>query len=145
MMAQNISVTLSGITSAQLAAIENLLSEEANPPKKTKKAQPEPTVSEDEDEDFGKKAMTEEDLDEDESDDEDEEEEEDDEPSVSFSDVRAALNKYGEKHPDQARAILSGFNIKNTKELAAKQNEKYWEPVYRKVMAKIKATKKSKK
>jgi hypothetical protein len=73
-----------------------------------------------------------------------EESDEDDEPAISFQDVRAALNKYGEKHPDQARAILSTFNIKSPKELSAKHNEKYWEPVYRKVMAKIKAAKKRK-
>jgi hypothetical protein len=84
-----------------------------------------------------------------ETDDEEDEEgsegdDEADEPSVSFQDVRAALNKYGEKHPDQARAILSTFNIKSPKELSAKHNEKYWEPVYRKVMAKIKAAKKRK-
>jgi TATA-binding protein-associated factor Taf7 len=88
---------------------------------------------------------TEEDNDEDsEEESEGDDEADETEPSVSFQEVRAALNKYGEKHPDQARAILSTFNIKSPKELAAKQNEKYWEPVYRKVMAKIKAAKKRK-
>jgi hypothetical protein len=109
--------------------------EDEAPAKKTKskKSTKDTDADESEDED--------EDTDSDESEDESDE---DDEPSVSFQDVRAALNKYGEKHPDQARAILSTFNIKSPKELAAKHNEKYWEPVYRKVMAKIKAAKKKK-
>lgn len=84
-------------------------------------------------------------ADEPEEDNEDDEgDSEDDEPSVTFQEVRAALNKYGEKHPDQAQAILLSFGIKSPKELSAVKNEEHWEGIYRKVMAKIKSSKKRK-
>lgn len=153
------------------AAEQNETAQTAVTTKKTKRSKPLKTVSDDEDETFGTKAMSEDDLedidtDEDEApakktkskkavatdDDETDEDaetdtdsdEDDEEPSVTFQEVKAAINKYGEKHPDQMRAILLAFNIKGPKELAARHNEKYWEPVYRKVMAKLKAAKKSK-
>jgi hypothetical protein len=94
-------------------------------------------------------AMDEEDAEEDsdtETDSEDDEtdtdSDEDESPKVTFQELKAAMNKYGEKHPDQMRAILSGFNIKGPKELAARTNEKYWDPVFRKVMSKLSAMKK---
>jgi ATP-binding cassette subfamily F protein 2 len=91
------------------------------------------------DEDADEADESEEDDESDESDSED-----DEESSVTFQEVRAALNKYGEKHPDQAQAILLTFGIKSPKELSAVKNEKHWEGIYRKVMAKIKAGKKRK-
>lgn len=149
-MTHTLSITLTGVTPAQVQAITKIMQEET-PATRTRKSKPETTVSEEEDEDFGKKPLRAKDLDEDTDEDESDEsesndgdEDEDEEPAVTFAEVRAALNKYGEKHPDQARAILSGFNIKGPKELSAKHNQKYWAPVYAKVMAKIKAAKKGK-
>jgi hypothetical protein len=155
-----ISVNVNNLTPAQFAAIHKILtvtdqeSEDAAPVKRAKKSKPAATVSDDEDEEFAKAPVRARELEEDEEvseDDEDEtevaddeDEDEDEEPSVTFAEVKAAINKYGEKHPDQMRAILLGFNIKGPKELAAKGNEKYWQPVYRKVMAKLKASKKAK-
>lgn len=107
--------------------------------KKSTRKKPAPTVDDEEDEDFGTEALEKEDLDE--SDEEDLDE--DEEPSVTFKEVRAALNKYGEKYPDQARAILAGFNIKSPKELSSTSNQKYWSPVYKKVMSKLKSIKKN--
>lgn len=120
-----------------------------------KRGRPAKTVSPDEDEDFGKKPLKKKDLksddedeseeedldeeDEDESDDGDPEEEEDD--SLSFDEVSDVINKYGGKDAKGMKEIYSGFNLKNTKELKA--NPKKWEPVYRKVMAKLKALKKA--
>lgn len=109
--------------------------------KKATRKKPAPTVDDEEDEDFGTKPLKAKDLEEDEDTDTDESDE-DEEPTITFAEVRALLNKYGEKYPDQARAILAGFNIKSPKELSATQNEKYWGPIFRKVMAKMKAAKK---
>lgn len=102
--------------------------------KKTKTTKPAKTVSDDEDEDFGTEEMGSADLDEETETDEDAEDE--DEATLTFDEVKAAVNKYGNKNADQMRAILHGFNLKSTKEL--ERNKKYWEPVYRKVMAKMK-------
>jgi len=151
-----VTVTIPNPTAAQMIAIAELLeagaqnetaAEEASKPAK-KRGRPAKTVSDDEDEDFGKKELSEEDLDEDEGEESDEESDEDaeddEEPSVTFAEVRGAINKYGEKHPDQMRAILLGFGLKGPKELSATKNQKHWEPIYRKVMAKLKASKKAK-
>lgn len=143
------SVTLHGITAEQFTAIQALLNGKTATDtdedtdavdmtelkkKAAKKTKPAKTVSEDEDEDFGEKEMMGEDLDEDA--DEDADEDEDEEEGLTFEEVKAAINKYGNKHPDQMKAILLGFNFKSTKEL--KEHKAKWEPVYRKVMAKLK-------
>jgi hypothetical protein len=129
---------------------------------RSRKSKPEATVDEEEDEDFGKKTLKKKDLDEDEDeaddadeeeeeleasdDDEDEAEEEDTDedagPEVDLKQLKAAVNKLGEKQPDVMRAILMGFKIKSPKDLQLTKNEKHWDGVYRKVMAKIKASKK---
>lgn len=144
----SISITIPNPTAGQLAAIADIMnaveqntvaSEAAAKPKKTR-SKPEKTVSEDEEEDFGKKEIEAEDLDDDGEDEEEEinsdGEEEDEAPPLSFDDVKAAINKYGEKKPDDMLAILHGFNIKSTKEL--QKHKSKWEPVYRKVMVKLK-------
>ena len=121
---------------------------------KEKKGRPAKTVSDDEDEDFGKKKMSKKDLEEEDDDVEaaaDDEGEEDngndddtkDEPGVTFQELRAAINKYGEKKPADMRAILLSFNLKSPKELSSKGAEKYYDVIYRKVMSKLKALKKS--
>ena|SRR5271166_4070175 len=154
-----ITITLNNPTAGQLAALTDILNgveqnvgatEEAAKPKTRRgKKAPEKTVSDDEDEEFGiQGAVDEEDLEDssDESDDTDtESEDEDDEEeqaACSWEDVTDVLNTYGSKHPDEAKAILLGFNIKSTKELKAHKNK--WEPVYRKVKSKLKGLKKGK-
>lgn len=152
-----LTIHLEGKTKADLAkglqAHLALFGAAAAPTRTRKKDEPEDTVDEEEDEDFGKKTMKKKDLEEDEdeleaSDDAEDEEEETDEddseegPTVDFKTLRAAVNKYGEKAPDQMRAILAGFKIKSPKELSAVKNEKHWDGVYRKVMAKLKTSKK---
>lgn len=116
--------------------------EEAPAKKKAaKKSKPAKTVSEDEEEEFGTKGA----VDEDELEDEDAEESDDDaedEDALPWETVKEAINKYGNKKPDEMKAILLSFNFKSTKEL--QQHKVKWEPVYRKVMAKLKATKKAK-
>lgn len=134
-----ITVTIPNPTPAQLAALSAILDprqEATNPPVtgRTRKSKPLPTVDEEESEDFGTKEMTEEELDETEH-----SEEEEEEDGLTFDQVKAAINKYGEKNPDGMKAILLTFNVKTTKELS--QHEKKWEPVYNKVMAKLKALK----
>lgn len=147
------SLTISGLTAEQFSHVTALLKTTETPEKSDtidmtslKKVNPEKTVSEEEDADFGKKPLKAKDLEDDEAEEaeetEESNEEADEEPAITFADVRAALNKYGEKYPDQARAILLGFNIKNPKELSAQGNQKYFEPIYRKVMAKLKLLKK---
>jgi hypothetical protein len=141
-----ITVTLNNPTAGQLAALSDILngveqnrtsSEEADKPKTRKNARPPKTVSHEEDEEFGTEgALDEEDL---EVSSDDTESEDTEDESVSWEDVTEALNTYGGKHPDEAKAILLGFNIKSTKELKAHKNK--WEPVYRKVMAKLKKAK----
>lgn len=164
-----ITVQLTGLTPTQYAGLYQMLHTEtaATPTKakRAKKSAPEPTVDEDEDEDFGKKTLKKKDLSEDDEDEEeleasddeeaddeesdneesDEDAEDTDEPSITFEELKAAVNKLGEKRPDEMRVILSSFNIKTPKELSSVKNEKYWEPIYRKVMVKLKATKKAKK
>lgn len=103
----------------------------------TKTTNPAKTVSPDEDEDFATEALDEEDLDV--TDDEDTDDETDEDEGLDFATVKAAINKYGEKKPNDMKTILSGFNLKSTKELQAKKTK--WEPVYRKVMVKLKALK----
>lgn len=108
-----------------------------------KRGKPAKTVSEDESEDFGKRALKKEDLHDDEECealDEDESDDEDSDNEVPFSKVKAAINLYGEDHPDEMKAILLSFNFKSTKELE-KQPKKY-EAVYNKVMAQLKKLKK---
>lgn len=67
---------------------------------------------------------------EEESDSEDEQEEE---PAVSFAQVKAAIDKYGDKKPKTMKTLLSSFNLKSTAEL--KKNKKKWAPVLRKIKA----------
>lgn len=98
------------------------------------------TVSPDEDEDFAKEALEAEDLEDDADEEEEEESDEDEDEGLDFSEVKDAIDRYGAKNPDAMKAILSGFNLKGTKEL--KNTKGKWEPVYRKVMAKLKALKK---
>lgn len=115
---------------------------------KSKKTTPETTVSDDEDEDFGTKTLKSKDLEDDEEDlddeevEEDDSDDEDDAPEVDFKTLRNAVNTYGEKKPDQMKAILLTFNMKSPKELSAKHNERHWDAVYLKVKAKLKALKK---
>lgn len=136
----SMSVILNNVSPEQFEAINKLLAVDTEETAaKAKRAKPTNTVSEEEDEDFGTSAMDEDDLTETE---EDAVEEEEEPAGVTFAELKAAINKYGEKHPDQMRAILAGFNIKSPKELASTKNEKYWQPVYEKVMAKLKAVKK---
>lgn len=139
------SLTLHNLTGMQVQNILNVLTETGSldipvSKKAGKKSKPENTVSDEEDEDFGKKILSKKDLEEDSKDDaddsEDEEESEDDEDALTFEEVKAALNKYGNKKPEEAKAILLGFNIKSTKELEKHKNK--WEPVYRKIQAKLK-------
>lgn len=147
-MTPSMNLTLEGITPEQCAAVLKLIKDSDS-----KKSKPPKTVSDDEDEDFGKKPLKAKDLeddeddvdtatDEDSDDEEDADEDADDNPQVTFKELRAAVNKYGEKKPDQMRAILLGFNMKSPKELSAKGAERYWDAVYAKVNAKLKALKK---
>lgn len=113
-------------------------------PVKTKKTKPLKTAAEDTESEMDEDDLSSDDAPEDELSEEDEmqkdaDDEDDDTDGLSFDEVKAALNKYGVKHPDEAKAILLGFNIKSTKEL--KNHQKKWEPVYRKVMAKLKKMK----
>lgn len=156
------SVTFHDLTLSQVTQINSMLHTEAaketpaeETPAPKKRGRPSKTVSPDEEEDFGKKPLKKKDLksdDEDEeeeedeeneseSDDEEEDEDEEEDDSLSFDEVSAAINKYGTKDAKGMKEIYSGFNLKNTKELKA--NPKKWEPVYRKVMAKLKALKKA--
>lgn len=119
--------------------------EEAPAKKKAaKKSKPAKTVSEDEEEEFGTKGAVDEDEleDEDEDAEESDDDAEEDEDALPWETVKEAINKYGNKKPDEMKAILLSFNFKSTKEL--QQHKVKWEPVYRKVMAKLKATKKAK-
>lgn len=142
-------VTASDIAKVLRAQADALMSgstqsdEAEAPTKKTrgKKAKPEATVSEEEEEEFGTKgALDEEELEEEEESEEEESEEE--ESGLDWDELKAAINKYGEKKPEDMKAILLGFNMKSTKELEKHKNK--WEPVYRKVMVKLKAMKKAK-
>lgn len=96
---------------------------------------PTKTVSEDEDETYGTSAIEESEFDE-----VIDEDEEDAEPTVSFDEVKAAINKYGQKNPKNMQLILAGFNIKSTKELKAAPSK--WEVVLMKINKAIKASKK---
>lgn len=168
-MTNSITVTIPNPTQKQIAALAEiidtryLVDETTTPAKKTKSRKaPAKTVSEDEDEDYGTEEMEEgdEDL---EGDDEEEEvplkkkatskkkaavveeededeEEADEDGGLDWDEVRDAMNTYGEKNKAGMKAILAGVNVKTTKELMTHKNK--WEPVYRKVMAKLKALKK---
>lgn len=152
----SVTVTLNNPTQGQLLALNDILhaADAANAEKpakvtKGKAGKPKASVSPDEEEDFGTKAVDEEELEEESEDSDDAEEDEDAEESdeeeddaLTFDEVKAALNKYGNKNPDGAKAILLGFNIKTTAEL--QKHKTKWEPVYRKLMARIKAAKKKK-
>lgn len=81
---------------------------------------------------------------EEEEDAEDSEENDEEESGVTFAEVRAACNKYGEKHPDEMRAILKSFKIESPKALSKSSNEKHWAPIYKKVMIRLKAMRKNK-
>lgn len=108
----------------------------------SKRAAPLKTVSPDEDEDYGTEAIDEDELDVASDEDLDVEADEDEEESrVTFDMVKAAINKYGDKKPDAMKAILTGFNLKGTKELERTKSK--WQPVYDKVMAKLQALKKA--
>lgn len=144
-------VTIHNPTPAQLEWLTKKFSSPQDTDEETtttkKRSRPAKTVSDDEDKEFATKgSMTDDDLSDDDapeqSEDEetDEDEEEDETDGLSFDEVKSAINKYGEKHPDEMKAILLGFNIKTTKEL--KMVQKKWGPVYTKVMAKLKKMKK---
>jgi hypothetical protein len=110
----------------------------ASPVVKAKRGRPPlTTVSDEEDNEFGTKELSEEGLEDDDETTDDSEEE-----TLTFEEVKEALNRYGNKHPSEAKGILLSFNLKSTKEL--KEVKTKWEPVYRKVMAKLKLEKKSK-
>jgi hypothetical protein len=64
---------------------------------------------------------------------ESEEEEEETDENVSFNDVKAAIDKYGEKKPKAMKTLLASFNLKSTIEL--KKAKKKWAPVLRKINA----------
>lgn len=151
----SITVTIPNPTAGQLSALTDLMngveqnktaSDAANQKKTSKRTTPEDTVDEEEEETFGNKKLTKKELaekDEDETDeetDETEEETDEDEDGLTFDQLTAAINKYGNKKPDEMKAILLGFNLKSTKEL--KQHKNKWAPVYTKVLAKLKAQKK---
>ncbi len=122
-----------------------------------KKAAPVKTVSPDEDEDYGTSGdLTDEELEVEEEDEkpvkrkaaskkvveEDEEEEEesdDDAPSIEFDEVRAAINKLGNRDASAMKTILASFNLKTAKEV--ERHPKKYEAIYRKVMTKLKAGK----
>lgn len=96
--------------------------------KKAKATDEEDETQDDEEE------TTEEDEDEEETEEEESEEESEDdeeEESVSFADVKRAIDKHGDKKPKEMKALLSGFNIKSTAEL--KTNKKKWGPVLKKI------------
>lgn len=138
----SISVTIPNPTSAQVLALAEIMAatEETATPKRKRAAKPADTDTADDEEEVETAADTdEEESDEEEESEEDDEEESDDE-QLTFDDVTKALNKYGNKNPKGAKALLLSFGIKSTKEL--EKSEKKWEPVYRKLMAKIKAAKK---
>jgi len=165
-LSRSISVTIPNPTAAQLAIINSLLdSDTATLAKRTRKSAPEKTVSDDEDEDTGtgketlkslkKSLKTLKDEAEDESEESDDDAEEDEESdegededdvdtgdTITFAEVKAAIDRYGDRKPKDMAAVLAGFNVKSTREL--KETPKKWEPVYRKVMAKIKLLKKAK-
>lgn len=157
----SVTFTVNNPTQDQLAVILKAM-------KGAKAGAPANTVSPDEDENFGKKPLTkkqlkekeeaeekesEEDSEEDseeseteeeeESEEESEDEEEDsEEPGLSFEEVKGTIGRLGAKHPTKAEAILKSFNLANLKELKAAP--KKWEPVYKKVKAKLAALKKAK-
>lgn len=127
-------VSVTNITPAQYEAITKLLQST-----KGKTDAPQDTVSEEEEETFGKKPLSKKDLknsSEEEEQEEEENEDDEDDEGLDFDTLKAAINKYGEKKPEQMRTILHSFNLKNTKEL--QQHSQKWEPVYRAVMAKLK-------
>lgn len=133
----SVTVTIMSPTGAQMEAINKILGTNGDSTTtatvKTRKAPP-TTVSDDEDEDFGTKKMTKKNLKN--TTEEDDDESEDKESEITFEEVKEVLNEYGEDHPDEARAILMGFNIKSTKELKTMPSK--WELVWRKVKAKMK-------
>jgi hypothetical protein len=139
MSVQNNSVTftIGNPTAQQIAAITALLNGETTTttsPKRgrpAKNTQPAETVSSDESEDFGTTDMTESDFETTTTEDETTEEE-----TPSFDTVKAAINKYGNAHPDKMKAILLSFGVKSTKELEASPSK--WQSVLTKVQAKLK-------
>lgn len=144
----NISVTVQNPTTAQWRVLATLLTEggtertdgdehEASEetPVRARRGRPAKTVSPDEDEDFGTSEISAKDLRE-EAEEEEETDEDEDSEELDWATLKAAVNEYGEKNVDGMKAILASFNLKSTKEL--KNSENKWEPVYRKVMAKLK-------
>jgi hypothetical protein len=152
--------TINNPTKEQLAVILKAM-------KASKMGAPENTVSEEEDENFGKKPLTkkqlkakaaqeeeaeeeseeeseeaEEESDAEEEEESEEEAEDEEEASLSFEEVKATIGRLGAKHPTKAEAILKSFNLANLKELKAAP--KKWEPVYKKVKARLAALKKAK-
>lgn len=160
----SITVTIPNPTAGQLAALTDILnaveqnetSTENASKVKRGRGRPAKTVSEDEDEEFGTKPLGKKDLKNDEDEDEEteasesdededesndgNEEEDDEEEGLSFDTVKAAINKYGEKKPDDMKAILASFGFKGTKQLSEAKPSK-WQAVYDKVQAKLKKKK----
>lgn len=141
----SVTVTIANPTAGQMLALNDILGATVTPSavataKAGKKTKPAKTVSDEEEESFGTEAVEEEELEEEETEESEESEEEED--ALSFDQVKEAINTYGNKKPEDMKAILLGFNMKSTKEL--EKHKTKWEPVYRKVMAKLKASKKAK-
>lgn len=149
----SITLTIPNLTPSQVNAITEILAGKVAAPladitkakRGVSKKAPLKTVSPDEDPDFGAEALEEDDIEVEAADvDEDEEadEDEDEDDGITFDQVRAVINKYGDKKPDAMKAILTGFNLKGTKELERTKSK--WQPVYDKVSAKLKLLKKAK-
>lgn len=147
MQTNAVTITLSNPSPEQLSALSALLNQDA-PVTKRGRGRPAKTVSFDEAENFGTKELSEEELGEIEETEETEEgveeeeteEEAEEEETLSFDTVKEAINKFGNKKPDAMKNILTSFGVKNTKDLEKKKAK--WQPVYAKVMAKLKAEKK---
>lgn len=139
----SITITIPNPTAGQMLALNDIMSatHETTPKKRgTKNTAPQKTVSEEEEESFGAKALDEEDLDDRDQTDTDSDDEDEGESSVTFDQVKAAIDKYGEKKPNDMTAILKACGVSSTKELKANKNR--WEHVYRKTLAKLKLLKK---
>lgn len=73
---------------------------------------------------------------EEEEDTEEEESEEEEEETVSFTQVKKEIDRYGDKKPKAMKALLASFKINSTAEL--KTSKKKWAPVYKKIIATFK-------
>lgn len=133
------SVTISDLTKEEAELLVASTQKSPAKAKAKKNAEPPKTDTSEEDED---ESEDEAEDDADESDDEDEsddadEEEEDEEESVTWVELKKALNKFGNKKPKAADALLKSFKCADVK--ALEKNKKIWEQVYRKLQAKNKA------